>query len=321
MTGLQPPARAPMAASQPVPELALTDDPDIAEVQHLVCTWFATHARDLPWRVQPTAWGVLVSEVMLQQTPVARVQPVWSSWMQRWPAPSDLAADSVAEAIRAWGRLGYPRRAMRLHAAATVITTEHAGNVPADYETLRTLPGVGDYTAAAVVSFAFRGRAVVLDVNVRRLFARYFAGLATAPGHVTAAERAMASALVPATPEAAATWAGATMELGQVLCTARNPACERCPLAVGCSWLAAGQPGAEQPTTRRQGYYGTDRYVRGLIMRRLRDGPTERDELDVLWNDPDQSARALDSLVADGLVDPYASDKFALPGDAPPAAG
>lgn len=290
-------------------------------VRDLVTQWFVRHARSLPWRETPTPWGVLVSEVMLAQTPVARVAPVWSAWLERWPTPQELAAEPLAEAIRAWGRLGYPRRAMRLHETAGVITDEYSGVVPADYATLCTLPGVGDYTAAAVVSFAYQGRAVVLDVNVRRLFARYFFGEPTAPTHVTAADRRFADGLAPIEPAAAAQWAAATMELGQVVCTARNPDCGHCPLAPGCVWLAAGRPGAAARTTRRQAYFGTDRYVRGLIMARLHDGPARRTELDVLWNDPDQAARALDSLVADGLVDPYASDEFALPGDAPPAPG
>ena len=283
-------------------------------VQDRLLAWFAGQARDLPWRGGASPWGVLVSEVMLQQTPVPRVMPVWRQWLARWPEPTGLAAEPAAEAIRAWGRLGYPRRAMRLHAAAMVITAEHGGQVPSTYEALRTLPGVGDYTAAAVVSFAFGGRAVVLDVNVRRFFARYFDGQPAPAAQVTAAERARAEALLPA--EAPAAWAAATMEFGQLICTARNPACDRCPVADGCAWLSRGRPGAGTRTTKPQSYVGTDRQVRGLIVAHLHAGPAARPTLDALWPaDPIQLARALDSLVADGLVDPIAPATYALPGD------
>ena len=280
----------------------------------ILATWFNTSRRELPWRTDPTPWGVMVSEFMLQQTPVKRVLPVWGQWLARWPTPPELAADSPAEAIRAWGRLGYPRRAMRLHAAATAITAEHGGHVPDTYEALVALPGVGDYTAAAIVSFAFGGRAVVMDVNIRRFLARYLNGQPAPPAHVTAAERTLAASLVPdAEP---AVWAAATMELGQTICTARDPACDRCPVAAGCVWLAAGKPGSDQRTTRPQRYEGTDRYVRGLIMARLREGPANTQALRALWpSDPTQLDRALDSLVADGLVDPSSPARFTLPGD------
>lgn len=276
--------------------------------------WFQANKRDLPWRNNPSPWGVMVSEFMLQQTPVNRVRPVWQAWLARWPQPVDLAAEPPAEAIRAWGRLGYPRRAMRLHAASVVITEEHGGEVPDTYEALVALPGVGDYTAAAIVSFAFAGRAVVMDVNIRRFLARYLNGQPAAPTHVTAAERELAESLVP--NDQPALWAAATMELGQTICTARDPACDRCPVAPGCAWLAAGKPGADQRTTRPQRYEGTDRYVRGLIMARLRETPATTPELHALWpTDPIQLSRALDSLVTDGLVDPIGKERFALPGD------
>ncbi len=287
------------------------------EADHVVRTvvaWFDANSRPLPWRLQPTPWGVLVSEVMLQQTPVARVEPVWRDWLTRWPAPPDLAAEPPAAAIRAWGRLGYPRRALRLHGAAVAITAHHDGQVPSCYDALIALPGVGDYTAAAVVSFAFGGRATVLDVNVRRLLARAVSGQASTPAHLTAAERRLADALVPR--DAAARWAAASMELGQVVCTARNPDCARCPLADRCAWLAAGRPGADERTTKPQAFAGTDRQVRGLIIDRLRTGSATTADLQALWPaDPQQLSRALDSLTADGLVDPIAPDTFTLPGD------
>ena len=148
--------------------------------------WHAGHARILPWREpEATPWGVMVSEFMLQQTPVARVLPVWSVWMERWPTPSALAADEPGEAVRAWGRLGYPRRAQRLHAAATVIVAEHGGQVPAALDALRALPGVGEYTAAAIASFGYGQRHLVLDTNVRRVLARIEDVCEFPPTHLT----------------------------------------------------------------------------------------------------------------------------------------
>ena len=158
--------------------------------------WYDEHARDLPWRrTTATAWGVLVSELMLQQTPVARVLPVYDAWLDRWPTPGDLAAAPVGDAIRAWGRLGYPRRAIRLHAAAVAITEQHGGAVPDTYDALHALPGVGDYTASAVLAFAFGRRQAVLDTNVRRVLARVVTGVEFPPTAVTAAERSVAAAV------------------------------------------------------------------------------------------------------------------------------
>jgi A/G-specific adenine glycosylase len=285
----------------------------IDDLDEPILAWFHAHSRPLPWRISPTPWGVLVSEVMLQQTPVKRVDPVWRAWMERWPTPDALAAEPAAAAIKAWGRLGYPRRALRLHATAVIITNELNGEVPHEYDELRTLPGIGDYTAAAVVSFAYGGRAVVLDVNVRRLLARLLDGQAAPAGHVTATERARAADLVPDRDPPG--WAAATMELGQVVCTARDPRCEQCPVADACLWRARSYPDAHARTTRPQGFVGTDRQVRGLIVERLRSGGAVRSDIDVLWPDAIQLARALDSLVQDGLVDPIAPGRYALPGD------
>jgi A/G-specific adenine glycosylase len=282
-------------------------------IQLRVLDWFDRNARDLPWRQDPQPWGVLVSEVMLAQTPVARVEPVWRQWLQRWPTPAALANEPASEIIRAWGRLGYPRRALRLHEAARRIVSEHQGAVPDDYDALRALPGVGDYTAAAVLSFAYGRRALVLDVNVRRLVARLRTGVAAPPAHATNAERAAAAALIPdAEP---ARWAAASMELGALICTARSPECQLCPVADDCRWLAAGRPGLGTATTKRQRFVGTDRQVRGLILTVLREaeGPVHRDRLDTVWPDEIQLLRALDSLIADGLLDPVGEDTVSLP--------
>ncbi|NHC16522.1 A/G-specific adenine glycosylase, partial [Motilibacter deserti] len=208
-----------------------------------VLAWYATAARDLPWRQPGTGpWSVLVSEVMLQQTPVARVLPAWQAWLERWPTPADLAAAEPGEAVRQWGRLGYPRRALRLHEAAVAIVERHGGQVPADHEALRALPGVGSYTAAAVASFAFGGRHAVVDTNVRRVHARAVSGRAEPAATLTAAETRVAEALVPDDPAVAARWAVAVMELGALVCTARVAHCDPCPIRGLCAWRAAGSP-------------------------------------------------------------------------------
>lgn len=156
--------------------------PNAVRYTEPILGWYAEHARDLPWRApDATPWGILVSEVMLQQTPVARVLPIWRRWMERWPTPAALAAEPSGEAVRAWGRLGYPRRALRLHACAVAITERHGGQVPSSYEALRELPGIGAYTAAAVASFAYRQRHAVLDTNVRRVLARLIGGVEYPP--------------------------------------------------------------------------------------------------------------------------------------------
>jgi A/G-specific adenine glycosylase len=208
-----------------------------------VLSWYADHARDLPWRSSDASpWSVLVSELMLQQTPVARVLPAHQEWLCRWPTPADLAADPPGEAVRQWGRLGYPRRALWLHAAARTITERHDGEVPASYEALLALPGIGRYTAAAVASFAFQQRHAVLDTNVRRVMCRLVSG-AEFPGRTpSAAEWRLAESLLPADPRIAARWSVGMMELGALICTAARPRCTVCPLADGCSWLSAGGP-------------------------------------------------------------------------------
>ncbi|MQA26993.1 MAG: A/G-specific adenine glycosylase [Micromonosporaceae bacterium] len=279
--------------------------------------WYADHARDLPWRrPETTPWGVLVSEVMLQQTPVNRVLPAWHAWMERWPTPADLAGDTEAEAIRMWHRLGYPRRALRLHQCARALTERHDGAIPRDVGALLALPGIGAYTARAVAAFAYRQRQPVVDTNVRRVVARVVdgrpdGGATTAPGDLAAAER-----LLPDEPEQAARLSVAIMELGALVCTARNPDCGACPLSALCAWRASGRDLPEGPTRRPQRYAGTDRQVRGLIMAVLRDGagPVDQDRIDVVWYDDAQRSRALACLVADGLAVRLHGDRYALPG-------
>ena len=282
-----------------MPDTGLT-----SQVIEAICAWFDANGRDLPWRRPGTsAWGVLVSEVMSQQTPMSRVIGPWHEWMNRWPTPDDLAEEDSGEAVAAWGRLGYPRRALRLHSCAVTIATEHDGVVPNSYDELVALPGIGDYTASAVVSFAFGGRATVLDTNVRRLIARAESGIANCPTSVTRAERIVADALVPDEDARAAKWAVASMELGALVCTARSPQCEVCPIRDGCRWVIDGRPD-NAPARRGQPWKGTDRQCRGVIMDVVRNSPHGVKVQMALsaWPEPDQASRCLESLLDDGLV-------------------
>ena len=281
-------------------------------------SWYAAAARDLPWRrADRDPWGVLVSEVMLQQTPVDRVVPAWEAWLLRWPTPADLAREPAGEAVRMWGRLGYPRRALRLHAAATACVERFEGRVPSTYDELRSLPGVGDYTAAAVLAFAYGRRAVVLDTNVRRVLARLLDGAEHPRPSVTAAERGLAESVLPDDHAPAAAWSIALMELGALVCTSAVPRCAACPVEGSCAWVAAGRPPYDGPARPVQRFAGTDRQVRGLLLSVLREAhaPVERASLDAVWDDAVQRERALDGLVADGLVDPLPDGRYALPGD------
>ena len=281
-----------------------------------VIDWYLANRRDLPWRAADrTPWGVLVSEVMLQQTPVVRVLPAWSAWMARWPTPADLAEAEPGDAVRQWDRLGYPRRALNLHAAAVAMVQRYGGEIPQDEDELRALPGVGEYTAAAVRAFAFGRRAVVLDTNVRRVLARALVGVEHPTPALTSAERQRALSVLPEADDEAALWSVAVMELGALVCTANAPACARCPLSAPCAWVRAGRPEYDGPARRVQRFAGTDRQVRGRLMAVLRtsDGPVARSALEAVWSDAIQRERALDGLVADGLVELVGADRFGLP--------
>ncbi|OFI39392.1 Fe-S cluster assembly protein HesB [Arthrobacter sp. SW1] len=302
------------------------DPAELQALHHELNDWFAANARDLPWRkADCSPWGVLVSEVMLQQTPVVRVLPVWQDWMQRWPEPADLAREASGEAVRHWGRLGYPRRALRLHAAAVAIVEEHGGKVPGSYEGLLGLPGVGDYTAAAVAAFAFGERETVVDTNIRRVHARLVSGTALPAPSLTAAEMRLADSLLPEDTALSVRWNASVMELGALVCTARSPKCSDCPVRSSCAWLAAGEPPPSY-VPKGQAWHGTDRQVRGAVMAVLRmaEVPVARElferapadlgfaaegtavplaALHRLNSAPEQLERALDGLVRDGLAE------------------
>ncbi|MFM7145362.1 MAG: A/G-specific adenine glycosylase [Actinomycetales bacterium] len=265
--------------------------------------WFTKAARDLPWRRDScTPWGVLVSEVMLQQTQVDRVLPVWLAWLERWPTPGDLAAADLGSVLRAWGRLGYPRRAQRLHAAAKVLVDQYHGRVPDDDAALRALPGVGEYTAAAVRAFAFGQPSVVLDTNVRRVIARACSGMALPAAHLTNIERTLAATLVQTAGDEGARWSAAVMELGALVCTTRGPLCGDCPIQAQCSWYQAGSPSNVGPRRQQPRFTGSDRQVRGLILAQLREGSVPVAAMDLIWPIDDQRQRALVALKAEGLV-------------------
>jgi A/G-specific adenine glycosylase len=293
----------------------MTSQPQIPADELL--QWYERSRRDLPWR-EPgvSAWQILVSEFMLQQTPVARVLSIWPDWVRRWPTASATAAASAADVLRAWGKLGYPRRAKRLHECATVIARDHGDVVPDDVDTLLRLPGIGSYTARAVACFAYRQPVPVVDTNVRRVVARAIHGQADAGAPSAARDYEDVLALLP-NDKTAPQFSVALMELGATVCTARTPRCGLCPL-VRCAWRRAGYPSAPGPARRVQTYAGTDRQVRGRLLDVLRakDSPVTRAELDLAWlTDCGQRDRALDSLLVDGLVAQTVDGRFALAGE------
>jgi len=275
------------------------------ELVAIVAGWFRRTARPLPWRKSGTsAWGTLLSEVMAQQTPVARVAPLWLEWIERWPTAADLANASPADVVRAWGKLGYPRRALNLHAAATRIRDQFGGEVPNDIGALESLPGIGNYTARAVAAFAFRQRAPVVDTNIRRVLARAVLGIAEPePPRVRADMDLMDSVLPPSAKESVAVNAG-IMELGAIICTARAPKCGECPIAQQCAWALAGFPeNAGRTRTPQKKYEGSVRQARGAILALARVGQTITSAA-IAAAVPDQVRRyqALEGLLSDGLL-------------------
>ena len=292
----------------PVPALTSLDTPALL-------SWFAGAGRPLPWREQGvTAWEILLCEVMSQQTPVARVEPIWRQWLERWPGPRELAAAAPADVIRMWGKLGYPRRALRLRECAVVVVEKFNGEVPTEVDDLLSLPGVGDYTARAVACFAHGQAVPVVDTNVRRVVARAVNGRAEAGPPSNRRDLAAVESLLPARREEAVAFSVAIMELGALVCTARNPDCEVCPLAATCAWVAAGKPAWDGPRRKVQTYAGTDRQVRGMLLDVLRDGDgtATAARLDAVWPDAEQRGRALASLLDDGLV-ACVGENYSLP--------
>ena len=289
----------------------------LSSINAAVNAWFNANARDLPWRRDGfTAWGTLVSEFMLQQTPVNRVIPRLEEWLERWPTPAALAIVPPGDAVRAWSTLGYPRRALWLHAAAVEITERHGGAVPESIDDLLALTGIGDYTARAVAAFAYGHRHPVVDTNTRRVIARAIIGQAeAAPPSRTRDLDAMA-ALLPDNRIEASAFNAALMELGALVCTAKNPRCDACPIRNECAWRATGYPeydGLRKATQKK--YAGSDRQVRGLIMAELRSAhhPVTDAEIFGLWPDAAQRERALAGLLVDGLAVWAPTSGYTLP--------
>lgn len=285
-----------------------------------IIDWYADAGRDLPWRAEDfSPWGILVSEFMLQQTQVDRVLPRLQAWLERWPTAAALAADSPAEAVRMWDRLGYPRRALWLHQAAVEIVDRHGGTVPRDVDTLLALKGVGPYTARAVAAFAYAVREPVVDTNTRRVIARAINGIAAAGVPNERIDLSAMAALLPEDAHAAQAFNAGIMELGAIVCVARTPDCAVCPVASSCAWRAADYPAnAPEKRPRQAKFAGSDRQARGTILGQLRAShhPVDGDELVTLWPDSAQLGRALDSLLRDGLVE-LTEAGFQLVGDGP----
>ena len=282
--------------------------------------WYRANGRhDLPWRLTRDPYAVLVSEVMLQQTQVDRVKPYFVDWMERWPDAASLADAEPAEVIRAWAGLGYNRRALNLHRAAVKVTDRFEGRVPTDENTLKTLPGIGPYTAAAVHCFAGERRTPVLDTNTGRVIARARLGAADMRTAGDRRTREAASELLPS--RGARDWNLALMDLGAMVCTARKPACDRCPLRNGCAWLLAGSPVAEGAGAAAVRFEETARFARGRIVDALR----ERDAMETLEIAdllPGAHAANVDTylggLERDGLIErlPGTERSWRLPGKA-----
>ena len=290
---------------------------DVTTLRQAVLDWFDLHGRDLPWRRTRDPWAVLVSEVMLQQTQVDRVASRYEAFLDRFPDPASCAAASPGAVVAAWAGLGYNRRAVNLHRAAVAVVGRHRGRVPADLGQLRALPGVGPYTARAVLAFAFERPAAVVDVNAARWLTRAVAGAALPPGE----RQALADRLVP--PGRVWAWNQAVLDLGAGVCTARAPSCARCPLSGGgCAWAAAGYPDPDPATAgsarRPPAFPGSDRQGRGRLVAALLGGPVSAERLAAVAGWPGEHARAARvaaGLVADGLaVD--AGGCLALPGGA-----
>ncbi len=272
-----------------------------------IVAWYQAAGRELPWRAEDfSPWGILVSEFMLQQTQVSRVVPRLEAWLARWPTAADLAADSPAEAVRMWDRLGYPRRALWLHQAAVEIVARHDGQVPSDVDALLALKGVGPYTARAVAAFAYAIREPVVDTNTRRVIARAVDGVAAAGMPSERGDLAAMTELLPHKALDAQRFNAGIMELGAVICVARAPLCERCPVSAQCAWRAAGYPAnAPEKRPRQAKFEGSDRQVRGIVLAALREHPepVPHAELTNRWADQAQLGRAIHSLLADGLIE------------------
>ena len=262
-------------------------------------TWARAQLRDLPWRETRDPWAVLVAEVMLQQTQVSRVEPAWRRFLERFPTVTDAAASGRAELVTLWAGLGYNNRAVRLHQAARDVVDRFDGTFPRDLADLMSLPGIGPYTARAIRAFAFELPASVVDTNVIRVLSRV-------AGRTLTASEAQRTADEWADGADPWLWNQAMIDLGAVVCTPRDPACARCPLADGCSWLGADgeDPGAIPPSRRQAPFGGSDRQARGRLLDACRSGPVADAEVGAAMGleDTERVDRIVTAMVRDGLL-------------------
>ena len=259
--------------------------------------WGLPRLRDLPWRRTRDPWAVLVSEVMLQQTQVDRVIPRWAAFLDRFPRPEACASASLGDVLREWQGLGYPRRARNLHATAVQVAA--AGEFPRDLDGLLALPGIGPYTARAVMAFAFELDVAVVDTNIARVYARV-GGERLTPKQVQAsADDALAIG---------DSWARnqCLMDLGATLCRPTSPRCDHCPVAYLCAWRGRGDPdpavGSAGVSGRQSRFEGSDRQARGRLLKALTSGPVDRSDVStVMQREPDVADRLVADLLAEGL--------------------
>ena len=264
-----------------------------------VLAWGLPRLRDLPWRQTRDPWAILVSEVMLQQTQVARVIPRWESFLERFPTAAACAAAPLADVLREWQGLGYPRRARNLHATAQRVTDARA--FPHDLPGLLDLPGVGQYTARALMAFAFERDAAVVDTNIARVYARV-------EGERLTPKRVQAIADEAAPSGEAWAWNQCLMDLGAVLCRPTNPGCDVCPVQIRCAWHGSDTPdpavGSSGVSGKQGRFEGSDRQARGRLMKALSEGPIGRSEVSSIMQRPEAVAdRLLIDLIRDGLCE------------------
>ncbi|HUQ43015.1 MAG TPA: A/G-specific adenine glycosylase [Candidatus Limnocylindria bacterium] len=289
----------------------------LAEMQSAVIEWYGLNARDLAFRRTKDPWSVLLSEVIAQQTQARRAAEAWERLIAEFPTPASMAAASPASVIRAWRGLGYNRRALALHRAATAMVDRHGGRVPDALDDLLALPGIGPYTARAILSIAFDRPVAALDTNIRRVLSRAFLDVTPGP-------RALQEAADRLVPEGvAATWTHALMDIGAAFCRPRHPRCDVCPLRAHCRFVADGatvpprtRPGmARRPTPR---FESTSRWLRGRILDQLRDAPDGAAvafDAGIGEHPVEAVHRALAEMARDGVIhlDPVRSDRACLP--------
>ena len=262
-----------------------------------VLKWGLPRLRDLPWRQTRDPWAILVSEVMLQQTQALRVIPKWQQFLVAYPTPEACAAASLGDVLRLWQGLGYPRRARNLHAAAAEIVA--LGEFPSSFDDLLALPGVGPYTARAVLAFAFEIDSAVVETNVARVLARVV-------GHRLTAKQAQGAADAALPRGRSWAWNQCLMDLGAALCRPSSPQCDCCPLVVRCAWRGRGDDpamGSAGVSGRQPRFDGSDRQARGRLMKALVVGPVAGERLAaVMACDAARAERLTADLVDEGLV-------------------